>query len=223
MHERKCPDCNKTIIYAIKLYRDTAEKHNKKCKSCAQRLNTKTHAYRDTRRKIGGIDSRTLGKIPSDAIEITCDMCKKTQPVCNFRMNKSRGQYYYRHTCKGCLYIDYSKRTEAPKLRASRLCASAIQRTKENIKKYKYCDLTPEWIQERIENEYCVMTGIKFVLTGGRHPFSPSLDRIDSTKGYTKDNVQLVTWMYNTAKGQFTHDDVLIMAHALLEKHVPIN
>jgi len=45
--------------------------------------------------------------------------------------------------------------------------------------------------------------------------FCPSLDRVDSSKGYTKDNVQLVCRIYNTAKGNGTKEDVMKMVDAL--------
>jgi hypothetical protein len=37
---------------------------------------------------------------------------------------------------------------------------------------------------------------------GGKwcNPLSCSIDRIDNSKGYTKDNVQLVTWAFNRAR-----------------------
>lgn len=49
-----------------------------------------------------------------------------------------------------------------------------------------------------------------------RYPWSPSLDRIDNTKGYTPDNTRIVCWAYNQAKSQLTLDefDVLIRASA---------
>jgi hypothetical protein len=57
----------------------------------------------------------------------------------------------------------------------------------------------------------CEKTGSGFLLVDdgngtsagrSRHPRSPSLDRIDRTKGYTADNVQVVCWQYNIAKGE---------------------
>lgn len=61
----------------------------------------------------------------------------------------------------------------------------------------------------------CSKTGIHFDLTPNgndytdRKPFSPSLDKIDPRKGYTKDNIQCVCWIYNLAKGRNTDKDVL--------------
>ena len=54
----------------------------------------------------------------------------------------------------------------------------------------------------------CSLTDISFVFyvsneDSRTHPFSPSVDRIDSRKGYTKDNVRLVIWGINLAMGEW--------------------
>ena len=40
----------------------------------------------------------------------------------------------------------------------------------------------------------------------------PSLDRIDSNKGYTPDNVWVVSWRANCIKGNATADELLLVA-----------
>ena len=54
----------------------------------------------------------------------------------------------------------------------------------------------------------CQITSIPFELdnTQGskRNPFTASPDRIDNTKGYTKDNVQWVVWIYNQMKSDYS-------------------
>ena len=84
--------------------------------------------------------------------------------------------------------------------------------------------LTKEWIIQRLTNGFCEVTGLPFVLDANANtsssnmkPFSPSVDRKDSNLGYTKENSQLVVWIYNTAKNSFTHEDVLVLAEALLK------
>jgi hypothetical protein len=83
-------------------------------------------------------------------------------------------------------------------------------------------DLTPEWIEERLQKGTCEMTGVKFQLSTGRKkaPFQPSLDQILPGAGYTQDNVQLVCLCYNFAKHTFHPADVLIMAEGLLNTHL---
>ena len=57
----------------------------------------------------------------------------------------------------------------------------------------------------------CALTGIEFDLrvvgTGqARRPFAPSLDRIDCSEGYTRDNTRLVCQAVNFALNAFGED-----------------
>lgn len=169
------------------------------------------------------MQNKSIRKYTSNKISLAdktavCKTCKQELDISKFRCTKDSrtGNLYYRRICRVCASVKYKKNNNFPKLRAQRLCACAIQRSK-NSKKYKYdCDLTYQWIQEKIELGKCQVTNIPFILTSGHHPFAPSLDRIDSSKGYTKDNIQVVVLIYNTAKRQFLHDDVMVMAQALI-------
>ena len=61
------------------------------------------------------------------------------------------------------------------------------------------------------------MTGLPLKLgPGKRSPWSPSIDRIDPRFGYTPGNCRIVCWLYNAAKSEFTDDDVLVMASAVV-------
>ena len=83
-------------------------------------------------------------------------------------------------------------------------------------------DLSIKWLVDKLEVGVCEATGLPFcyeiVGHGPRNPFCPSLDRKDCSKGYTKDNVQVVVWMYNAAKGTWGHDYVLALVEALKYK-----
>lgn len=81
--------------------------------------------------------------------------------------------------------------------------------------------ITIPWVAERLSIGRCEMTGLPLDMRSGpRRPFGPSLDRKQPTLGYTPDNVQLVCWIYNAAKGTGTHADVLKLSETL--HHVPI-
>lgn len=75
-------------------------------------------------------------------------------------------------------------------------------------------DLTIEYITEKLKQP-CPRTGLPFRLgkTGStysdRDIQTPSVDKIDPSKGYTKDNVQIVCWGYNLAKARFTDEELL--------------
>mgnify|MGYP001600285305 CR=1 FL=1 len=86
-------------------------------------------------------------------------------------------------------------------------------------------DLDPSWLLTRLKatGGKCEQTGIKLSPpnNGPLSPWSTSLDRIDSSKGYTKDNVQIVCWSYNVAKSTFTDAVVLEMAKAMILHQYP--
>ena len=69
------------------------------------------------------------------------------------------------------------------------------------------CTLTVEWIEQRLLQGVCEVTGIAFERKGDRRPFMPSIDRIDSSKGYTPENCRVVLWIINAAKQALPEDD----------------
>jgi hypothetical protein len=93
-----------------------------------------------------------------------------------------------------------------------------LNRAKQNSKnkKLKY-DLDESWIEELLSDGRCAASGMEFVYDKKpQFPWQPSIDRITPSKGYLKDNCQLVCFSYNTLKGIGTHEEVLFIAKALL-------
>lgn len=90
---------------------------------------------------------------------------------------------------------------------------------KARAKRLGYDCLSLEEYRKIAAPMVCSKTGIKLEWNrykqGFHSPWAPSLDRIENSKGYELENVQLVCWLYNQAKGQFTDEDVLILAEAL--------
>lgn len=58
---------------------------------------------------------------------------------------------------------------------------------------------------------HCPVLGVKLdyseKIVNGRSEFSPSLDRIDPMKGYTKDNVAVISWRANRIKNDGTTEE----------------
>ena len=75
-------------------------------------------------------------------------------------------------------------------------------------------DLTPDWIEAKMAYEFCEATGVRF-RGKGNDPFGRTIDRKDSSKGYTKANCWVACWMYNRAKMDNTHEDVMEMVAAM--------
>lgn len=68
----------------------------------------------------------------------------------------------------------------------------------------------------------CSKSGICFDLSKPvekikRKPFAPSLDRIDSFKGYTPENIQIVCNLYNAGKGQHTDEEFIEFCKKVVE------
>ena len=83
-------------------------------------------------------------------------------------------------------------------------------------------NLTVEFLAEKIMRGRCEVTGIPFELgSSDEHhtkAFSPSVDRIIPGGGYTQNNVRVVVYIYNIARSDFSEDDVLTFAKALVAK-----
>ena len=84
-------------------------------------------------------------------------------------------------------------------------------------------DLDTEWLGDKFVNG-CELTGIAFtffdhvggIKTKSGHPMGPSVDKIDSTKGYTKSNCQVILLCLNAFKSTMSNAQMLIVAQKLI-------
>jgi hypothetical protein len=90
--------------------------------------------------------------------------------------------------------------------------------------------LTVEDILPILQAGKCQVTGLSFDFSPAKdtfkNPYAPSLDRIDSKKGYTKENCRVVLTSVNDALGEHDDNDVLPILEALvkgLKKNVKKN
>lgn len=71
-------------------------------------------------------------------------------------------------------------------------------------------------------NGQCMVSGITFsaekIPGASRRPFMPSLDRIDSSRGYTVKNVRLVCVLINIAMNEWGLNPLIRIAQALVER-----
>jgi hypothetical protein len=71
-------------------------------------------------------------------------------------------------------------------------------------------DITLEFLKDLWGKQAgkCAYTGVSLSLAlKKKRPYSASLDRVDSSRGYTKDNVQFVCYFINTGKSDFSDSD----------------
>ena len=76
-------------------------------------------------------------------------------------------------------------------------------------------DLDEAQILNRFIKGTCEKTGLPFEHVIERSPFKPSVDRIDSSLGYTMNNIQIVCLLYNIIKSNFVESDVAKVIAAL--------
>lgn len=81
--------------------------------------------------------------------------------------------------------------------------------------------ITREWAEARWTG-HCEFTGIAFVLDIKGHAFAPSIDRVDSAKGYTPENSRFVVHAFNLWKREFRDDVLLEMAKAIVARFRPV-
>lgn len=79
-------------------------------------------------------------------------------------------------------------------------------------------EFTSAEIAQIMEGGVCSKTGIPFEFDQSKYPRSPWTpvpDRIDPSKGYTRENVQWVCHMYNSMKQDYSEEEVQIFLEAL--------
>lgn len=97
-----------------------------------------------------------------------------------------------------------------------------IKRMKNRNKGSKECNITLEDLEKvwNNQNGLCAYTKIPLVLVTHTNPRKDipkwnlaSVDRIDSSKGYEKDNIQFVSRTINYAKNNMSHEEMIKFLH----------
>lgn len=166
---------------------------------------------------------------------IKCYHCQIEKPCSEFhKWNSSKSTRKYQTFCKECKKnTNYkrdpeTRRTWENKFKSKYLktCSGAsaklLRASRKNAaRKNVEFNLTKEWIENKLKHMTCEVSKLPLTLNTKTerefrcNPFNPSIDRIDPKKGYTKDNCQLVCWIYNLAKSDFNHEIVMELARAL--------
>lgn len=82
-------------------------------------------------------------------------------------------------------------------------------------------DLDIDWLAARLSAGMCELTALKFdfsVRSRRYNPFTPSVDRIVPSRGYTKDNCRVVAMAVNVALSNWGVDVLMTIAEALVER-----
>ena len=146
---------------------------------------------------------------PGQTATKCCTQCGESLPLDQFRWRKD--QQRYRANCTPCQnrqHFDYVITNPFKKS-----LSEAKGRAKSKGLEF---DLTEEYLVS-IDRDVCPYLGIPIAFGTGRRKAvegnSKSLDRIDSAKGYTKDNVIYCSWRANKILSDATLAEISLIAH----------
>ena len=154
-----------------------------------------------------------------------CNRCKEAKPLAMFTKNKSSSDGL-QYKCRAC-DKDYQKKRRADNLQQSLEYGRAYQKkrrenfdyrlqmlinaSKQRAKnKNRVHEITVNDIKEVYPKDgKCPIFGFELEFNNaGFRENSPSIDRIDSTKGYTVDNIQIISWKANRIKSYATVEEL---------------
>lgn len=154
---------------------------------------------------------------------LTCWYCKESKPL---RLFPYRVQYKdnKEKRCKNCNNLNRRSRYENHSIDQiiKTMLTTAKYSSMKRERKHRFdaaiLDITEEYIKElaEIQQNKCNYSGVDFVWEYGSN-HKPSLDRIDSSKGYIQGNVHLVTTIVNQAKSDLIETEFLKMVKSIYE------
>lgn len=135
-------------------------------------------------------------EVPTGAL-LTCKNCNKEAPTTKFSKHTGTQNGYDTSRCKKC-------KRSAMEWAAIPIEKRILNRTKARAKRKSFefnlelCDI--------VVPERCPVFDIPFVY--GDHMLTPSVDRIDSSKGYIKGNIVIISNKANMMKSSANLEDV---------------
>jgi len=155
-------------------------------------------------------------------VELTCQ-CGKI--VYRRLVNILNSKNIWCAKCRG--YNKYPKRRDTSPHYTNKIHSSWISVTKQNLKRGKNRILKLEIDSKDLKNLYdsqngkCKYTKIPLnTLNIPKHESNASIDRIDSKKGYTADNIQWVYKPLNIMKNRFSEEEFLFVCEQVYKNFI---
>jgi len=157
-----------------------------------------------------------------------CSKCKEEKDIINFSVKRNTKDGF-RYDCKECNKKYRKQNREREKIVGKQWRDRNKEKIRQNQKKYyskhreKYILKNAKYrartrilkfnisLEDITIPEICPVLGIKIEqskVSGEACPNSPSLDRIDSTKGYVKGNVRVISHRANALKSDATVEEL---------------
>lgn len=158
-----------------------------------------------------------------------CRNCSRLLPFNYFSKNNANKKDGLQHHCKKCDNERQAKRRADKNEELKKYHREYRIKNKHNFEYRLQSLLNASRARARIKNREhtltledlkelypldgkCPIFGLKLEWNGaGFRETSPSIDRIDSAKGYIKDNVQIISWKANRIKGYASVEELEIL------------
>lgn len=213
--EAKCINCldDKPVseYYKHSVRKDGFIRYRQICKKC--RKKTKRNRSRPVYENIIKENSQV------------CLKCKNKKQLNEFYKNGcfDDGLPKYRSTCKSCILIkstdkfkiSYSEKLKKKHSSYKNYISTLLNHSSKRNKEY---NIDIQYVLDLYEkqNGLCNISGIKMTYDYGSKSTNISIDRIDSNFGYIKGNVQLVCYIANIMKNNFSINEFISICEKIV-------
>ena len=195
MASRKCSNC-----LSVKDVSEFYKSCQSWCKEC-HKMSVTTQA------KKGYFRKRNEQRCSSPK---QCRRCKTVKPSADFIQHaKSRSK-----NCRNCIDECNKARSVNSGRQSARKNATAAEKTASQMfrncrKRSSVMNLDFTMTREHVNAIVVAFCESCYHNMEPGHPFRPSLDRVDNSKGYTNDNVKIVWLIENLARNRFTEEQLI--------------
>lgn len=157
---------------------------------------------------------------------LICYRCQIYKPVNEFDISTTKDNFRNKkaRVCKKCRskkYKDSASKSRG-KMDFNRIITERFNSLKTRARNKKLVvEIDCNYLKElwTLQKGLCAISNLEmtYYFNNGRVPTNLSIDRIDSSKGYTKDNIQLVCMAINTMKSDLCLDQLIYFCNKIIK------